>query len=44
MHYTKIINEEHFAGGRPIMILLPLVEEDLPNKEAGYFIEELHKS
>jgi hypothetical protein len=44
MHYTKIINVGHFAAGRPIMILLPLVEEDSPNKEAGYLIEELHTS
>jgi hypothetical protein len=44
MHYTKIINEGNFAAGRPILILLPLVEEDLPNQEVGYLIEELHTS
>ena len=44
MHYTKLISQEHFTAGRPLMIMLPLVEEDSTNKEVGYLIEELHTS
>jgi hypothetical protein len=44
MHYTKLISEEHFTVGRPLMVMLPLAEEDSTNKEVGYLIEELHTS
>jgi len=44
MHYTKHINEGHFAAGRPKMIIMPLVGEDSCSKKFGYLIEELHKS
>ena len=44
MHYTKLISEEHFPAGRPLVIVLPLAEEDSTNKEVGYLIEELHTS
>jgi hypothetical protein len=44
MHYTKLISEEHFTAGRPLMIMLPLAEEVSTNKEVGYLIEELHTS
>jgi hypothetical protein len=44
MHYTKLISEEHFTAGRPLVVVLPLAEEDSTNKEVGYLIEELHIS
>lgn len=44
MCYTKLISEEHFTDERPLMIMLPLAEEDKTNKEVGYLIEELHAS
>jgi hypothetical protein len=44
MHYTKLISEEHFTDGRPIMLVLPLGEEDSTNKKVRYLIEELHTS
>jgi len=44
MYYTKLISEEYFTAGRPLVILLPLAEESSTNKEEGYLIEELHKS
>jgi len=44
MHYTKLISEEHFTAGRPLVIVLPLAEEDSTNKEVGCLIEELHSS
>jgi hypothetical protein len=40
MHYAKLISEEHFTVGRPLVIVLPLAEEDSTNKEVGYLIEE----
>jgi hypothetical protein len=43
MHYTKHISEEHFPAGLPLLIVLPLAEENSTNKEEGYLIEELHK-
>ena len=42
MHYTKLITEDHFTAGRPLVRVLPLVEEDSTNKEVGYLNEELH--
>jgi hypothetical protein len=44
MDCTKYISEEHFAPGRPLVIVLPPVEEDSTNEEVGYLIEKLHKS
>jgi len=44
MHCTKLISEEHFTAGRPLVIMLPLAEEDLSNKGEGYLIQELHTS
>jgi len=44
MRYTKLISEEHFTAGRPLVRVLPLVEEDSANKEVGYLNEELHTS
>jgi hypothetical protein len=43
-HYTKLISEEYFTPGRPLMIMLPLEEEESTDKEVGYLIEELHSS
>jgi hypothetical protein len=36
MPYTKLISEEHFTAGRPLVIVLPLAEEDSANNEVGY--------
>ena len=44
MHYTKLISEEHVAAERPLVIVLPIAEEDSTNKEVAYLIEELHTS
>jgi len=44
IHYTKLISEEQLTSGRPLVIVLPLAEEDSTNKEVGYLIEELHTS
>ena len=51
MHFTKLISEEHFTPGRPLVIMLPITPlgaalppADSSNKEAGYLIEELHTS
>ena len=44
MHYTKLTSEEHFTAGRPLVIVLPQVEEESTNMGVGYFIEELHTS
>ena len=44
MHYTKLISEEHFTPGRPLVVVLPLAEEVSSNKEVGYLIKELHTS
>ena len=32
MQYTKLISEEHFTAGRPLVIVLPLAEEDSTNE------------
>ena len=42
MQYTKLISEEHFAAGRPLVILLATAKEDSADKEVGHLIEELH--
>jgi hypothetical protein len=33
MHYAKLITEEHFTAGRPLVIVLPLAEDDSTTKE-----------
>jgi hypothetical protein len=50
MHYTKLISEEHFTAGRPLVIVLPIFPKlcalslvDSSNKEVGYLLD-LHKS
>jgi hypothetical protein len=44
MHYTKLISEENFSAGRPLLIFLPQAEDGTTNEEVGYLIEELHIS
>jgi hypothetical protein len=44
IHYTKLISEEHFTAGRPLVIVLPLAEEGTTKEECEYLIEELHTS
>jgi hypothetical protein len=44
MHYTKLISDEHFTPGRPLVIVLPLAGEASTNKEMGYLTEELYAS
>jgi hypothetical protein len=44
MHYTKILSEEYFTPGRPLVIVLPLADEDSTNEEVRYLLEELHTS
>jgi hypothetical protein len=51
MHYTKLVSEEHFTAGRPLVIVLPqaskgvaLSREESSNKEVGYLTEKLHIS
>ena len=44
MYCTKLIREEHFTAGRPLVIVLPLAEEGPTNKEVGYLIQEQHTS
>jgi len=44
MYYTKLISEEHFTAGRPLVITLPLAEESTNNEEVGYLIQGLHTS
>jgi hypothetical protein len=38
MHYTKHISEEHFTAGRPLVIMLPLVEGGTTNEDVGYLV------
>jgi hypothetical protein len=51
MYYTKLISEENFTAGSPLVRVLPILPlgialslVDSKNKEVGYLIEELHKS
>jgi hypothetical protein len=44
MHYASLISEENFTPGHPLVIVLPLVEEDSITKGVNYLAEELHKS
>jgi hypothetical protein len=42
MDYTKLVSEEHFIAGRPLVIFLPLAEAGTNIEGVGYFIEKLH--
>jgi hypothetical protein len=42
MHYTKLISDENFTAGLPLVIVLPLVEEAKTKGEIGYLMQELH--
>jgi hypothetical protein len=44
MHYTKLISEENFTDGRPLVIVLPIAEEGTTHEEVAYLMEELHTS
>jgi hypothetical protein len=44
MNYTKLISEENFTDGRPLVIVLPLAGDGTTNEEVGYLIENLHIS
>jgi len=44
IHYTKLISDEYFTAGLPLVLVLPLAEEDSTNKELGYLIEKLQTS
>jgi len=44
MYYTKLISEEIFTPGLPLVVMLPLAGEDSTKKEVGYLIEELQIS
>jgi hypothetical protein len=44
MYCTKLLSEENFTAGRPLVIVLPFAEEESTNKELGYLIQELHTS
>ena len=44
MHYTKVISEENFSAGRPLLLMLPVAEEESTKNEVGYLIKELHNS
>jgi hypothetical protein len=38
MHYTKLINEENFTAGLPLVLVLTLEEEGTTNEEVGCLI------
>jgi len=42
MQYIRIISEEHFRAGRPLVIVMPLAVKDSTSEEVGYLIQELH--
>jgi hypothetical protein len=45
IHFTKLISEEMFTPGIPLVVVLPIGwGEDSYNKEVGYLIEEMHAS
>jgi hypothetical protein len=39
LHHTKLISEEHFTAGGPLVILLATAREGSTNREVGYLIE-----
>jgi len=45
MHFTKLLSEETFTPGLPLVVVLPFVWVEQSNsEEVGYLIEELHAS
>jgi hypothetical protein len=44
MQYTRIISEEHFSAGRPLVIVLPIAVKESISEEVGYLIKALHTS
>jgi hypothetical protein len=44
MHFTKLISEENLTAGIPLVIVLPLAEEDTSDEDVGYLVEKLHTS
>jgi len=44
MHFTKLISEEHFTPGLPLVVMPPVAGGESSNKEVGYLIEELQIS
>jgi hypothetical protein len=44
IHYTRLISEENFMPGRPLVIVLPLAAEGSTSNEVSYLIQELHTS
>ena len=44
MHFTKLIGEEIFTPGLPLVVMLPIGGKHTNNKEVGYLIEELQIS
>ncbi|GFG30595.1 hypothetical protein Cfor_01853, partial [Coptotermes formosanus] len=44
MDYTKLISEEHFAVGHPVVIVLPHGEQGSSSKAVSYLIKKLHAS
>jgi hypothetical protein len=44
MYYTKLINEEHFAVGHSLVILLPHMEQHSSSDAVFYLIEKVHAS
>jgi len=44
MQYTRIISEEHFSAGRPLVIVLPLDVKESTSEEVGHLIKELQIS
>jgi len=44
MQYIRIMSEENFRAGHPLVIVLPLAVKDSTSEEVGYLIQELHIS
>ena len=44
MYFTKLLSEEIFTPGLPLVVMLPVWEEISIHKEVGYLIQELHTS
>jgi len=44
MHFTKLLSEEHFTPGLPLVVMLPLAGGESTDKEVDYLIEELQIS
>ena len=44
MNYTKLISEEHFTAGRPLVIVLLFAEEGSAKKKVEHLTEAKYKS